>query len=124
MKNDFGTIMQLGYIVEDVAATARHWASLGVGPFYMLEGQALDNYAFRGRPTELTMTMAFGYWGDIQVELITPVNDSDNLYTRALRQAPGKLNHYATVVTDLDGLLERHNLGEQQIVQSGAMSSG
>ena len=124
MKSDFGTIMQLGYIVGDVPAAARRWADLGVGPFYMLEGQELDNYYFRGELTELKMTMAFGYWGDIQVELITPVNDTDNLYTRALKDAPGKLNHYATIVADLDALLDAHNLGEQHIIQSGSMSSG
>ncbi len=123
MKNQFGDIMQLGYIVEDVPATAERWARLGVGPFYFLEGQTFDNYYYRGEKTELELNMAFAYWGDVQVELIQPVNATDNLYTAALKKSAGAINHYATVISDLDGLLDRHQLRDR-IIHEGAMPSG
>ena len=122
--NGFGDIMQLGYVVEDIESAALEWSRrVGAGPFYVLDQQSFDNYNYRGTPTALELSMAFGYWGEMQVELITPLNDTDNLYTAALKAAPGRLNHYATVVSDLDGLLARYNL-EERVIHSGAMPSG
>lgn len=123
MMNTFGDIMQLGYIVKDVPAAAEKWAGLGIGPFYFLENQVFDNYYFRGVHTDLELSMAFGYWGDMQVELIQPINNSDNLYTQAIEKAPGKLNHYATVISDLESLLDKHNL-RNRIIHNGSMPSG
>lgn len=116
--------MQLGYVVEDIEASARQWVtSVGAGPFYQLEGLEMDQYFYRGQRTDLTMSLAFGYWGDIQVELIHPLNQADTLYSRALKDAPGRLNHLATVVSDLDDLLNRHQLNDR-VIQSGKMPTG
>jgi hypothetical protein len=124
MSSEFGEIMQLGYIVKDVDAAAREWAArLGAGPFYLLDRMVFDQYYFRGMRTDLEMCLAFGYWNDMQIELIQPLNDADTLYSRALRSSPGKLNHCATVVTDIDALLTRRQL-EDRVVQSGKMPTG
>ncbi len=124
MNSDFGQIMQLGYVVEDIETTAREWVErTGAGPFYTLDQLEMDQYYYRGERTDLTMSLAFGYWGDIQVELIHPLNEADTLYTRALKDAPGKLNHLATVVSDLDALLSRHQLNDR-VIQSGKMPTG
>jgi hypothetical protein len=84
---------------------------------------AFDQYYFRGMRTDLEMRLAFGYWNSMQIELIQPLNDTDNLYTRALRGSPGMLNHCATVVTDVDALLARHHL-QDRVIQSGKMPTG
>ena len=123
METEFGKIMQLGYVVEDVEATAAQWSSrLNVGPFYTLDN-TMDQYYFRGVRTDVELRLAFGYWGSVQVELIQPLGNADTLYSCALRAAPGKLNHCATLVSDLDGLLERHNL-KDRVIQSGRMHTG
>jgi hypothetical protein len=124
VNRNFGTIMQQGYIVEDVAATARQWAErLGVGPFYILDRIAMDQYYYRGVRTEVGLRLGFGYWGSIQIELIRPLSKTDTLYSRALRETPGQLNHCASVVEDLDALIASHKL-QGCVIQSGQMPTG
>jgi methylmalonyl-CoA/ethylmalonyl-CoA epimerase len=123
MNSEFGTIMQLGYIVEDAAAAAAEWsARVGVGPFYVLDRNAMDDCYFRGVRTPAEMKLAFGYWGSVQVELVEPLNGGTGFYREALRGA-GKLNHCATVVSDLDALLDQHKLRDR-VILSGTQPSG
>ncbi len=124
MTAGFGRIMQHGYIVGDVEATAREWASrVGAGPFYILDRIRMDDYYYRGVRTPVELRLAFGYWGSIQIELIRPLDDADTLYSRALKSAPGRLNHCATVVSDIDGVLAAGDLGAR-VIQSGSMPTG
>ena len=124
MSNPFGKIMQHGYIVPDVRAAATQWAQrLGVGPFYVLDRIVQDQYHYRGRQVPLELCLAFGYWGDIQIELIQPLNRADTLYHRALRDTPGVINHCATVVKDVDALIASRGL-QEQVIQSGSMPTG
>lgn len=123
MKTDFGRIMQHGYIVPDIDAMAQEWAErVGAGPFYVIETR-MDEYCYRGVRTPAELRLAFGYWGGIQIELIQPFDGVDTLYSRALKNAPGKLNHCATVVSDIDALLAARDL-EAQVIQSGSMPTG
>jgi methylmalonyl-CoA/ethylmalonyl-CoA epimerase len=124
VSNEFGLINQLGYIVPDVRATAAEWVQrVGAGPFYILDSIVQDQYYYRGARTDLELRLCFGYWGSMQIELITPLNKADTLYTRALRDSPGRLNHCATYVTDLDALLARHKL-QSRVIQAGQMPTG
>ncbi len=83
----------------------------------------MDNYRYRGVAANCALRIALGYWGSIQIELIQPLNDADTLYTRDLPNEVGKINHYATNVSDLDGLLMTWRLHDR-VLQSGEMSSG
>jgi hypothetical protein len=124
MSNEFGTVMQQGYIVEDVAAAAHEWVTrVGAGPFYILDSVTQDQYYYRGKLTPLTLRLAFGYWGSMQIELVQQLNDADTLYSRAVKATPGKINHYATIVPDLEALLTKHKLHDR-IAHAGSMPSG
>jgi len=120
---DFGPIVQHGFVVEDSDAAARAWAErTGAGPFYVFDPVVLDNYLYRGKPTTTVLKIAIGFWGETQIELIQPVRD-DGLYARAVREAPGQLNHYAVYVDDLEALLDRRRLRDR-VLQSGRMPNG
>ena len=124
MSTPFGQIMQHGYIVTSLEESARQWVErLGIGPFYIIEAVRLDEYTYRGKKTDLEMRIAFGYWGNIQIELVQPVSTTDTLYTRAVKTDAGKINHCATVVSDLDALIKSHKLQGKEI-QAGSMNSG
>jgi hypothetical protein len=72
--------------------------------------------------TPAELRLGFGYWGSVQVELVQPLNGGTGFYREAL-QSVGKLNHCATVVADLDALLDARGLRDR-VVLSGAMPSG
>lgn len=123
MSADFGRIMQHGYVVGDVEQMVHEWATrVGAGPFYVIDTR-MDEYYYRGVRTPVELHLAFGYWGSIQIELIQPLDNADTLYRRALNSAPGRLNHCATVVSDIDSLLASRGL-QGRVVQSGSMPTG
>jgi hypothetical protein len=122
MTRDFGRIVQQGYVVADAEAAAREWAArTGAGPFYAVDVQ-FDRYFYRGVPTPLSLRIVSGNWADMQIELIQPLS-GEGLYSSALRTDAGKLNHYACLVDDLDGVLARRGL-QDRVLQAGEMPNG
>lgn len=121
-SSPFGDIMQFGYIVNDVEAGIKTWVDhVGAGPFYLIENMPMEHYFYRGVARRPTISMAFGYWGDIQIELIKPMDDEISLYTDAIKAGgAGKLNHCATIVSDLDGLIASRKLQDNIIHYGGA----
>ena len=122
MTVDFGRIVQQGYVVADADAAARAWAErTGAGPFYAVEVE-FERYFYRGVLTPLRLRIVSGNWADMQIELIQPLSGG-GFYRQALASDPGKLNHYACLVEDLDGLLARRGL-QDRVLQSGQMPNG
>ncbi|MGQ2933044.1 MAG: VOC family protein [Sphingopyxis sp.] len=76
-----GDIMQLAFVPSDFGAAIRHWTGvMGAGPFFLLPNVSLPGGRYRGEPSDPVFTMALGYWGDMQIELIRPENDAKSLY--------------------------------------------
>lgn len=118
---NLGKIIQHGYVVKNIEQHAEIWAErVGAGPFYISE-VVIDNYRYQGIQSDCKLRIAVGYWGSIQIELIQPLNDANNLYTMALPNENGKLNHCATYVTNLDELLTNQQL-KDQVLHSGEVS--
>jgi hypothetical protein len=116
--------MQHGYVVHDVEAAAAQWAQrVGAGPFYILDRLVLDQHYFHGVRTPIELRLGFGYWGSLQIELTQPLDDADTLYRRALRNEAGKLNHCATVVSNIDAVVAGRQL-QARIIQAGSMPTG
>jgi hypothetical protein len=114
VRRNIGPIMQHGYVVKDAENEARRWAEkLGVGPFYISESD-VENYVYHGRPVKLRLKVAFSYWDGDQIELIQQISAEESLYSPAIRTAPGKLNHVAIRVADIDAAIR--DLGAEQRV--------
>lgn len=96
-----GDVIQLAYFPTDFDAALRYWIeTIGVGPFFVLNDVRLDEMTYRGVPTDAVFTMALGYWGDIQIELIKTDSDAPSLYTGdyAVRD---RLHHVCIFVDDM-----------------------
>lgn len=77
-----GDVIQLAYFPTDFDATMKYWIeTVGVGPFFVLNDVRLDEMKYKGEPTDAVFTMAIGYWGDIQIELIKTDSDAPSLYS-------------------------------------------
>lgn len=76
-----GDVIQLAFFPTDFDATMKYWIeTVGVGPFFVLNDVRLDDMKYKGQPTDAVFTMAIGYWGDIQIELIKTDSDAPSLY--------------------------------------------
>lgn len=99
----FGELIQLGHVVTDMATAIDHWTSRGVGPFYEMEHVPLPEQLYRGKPTDIDMSVALSYSGPIQVELIMQHNEAPSLYQDFLQEHPvGGLHHIAFLTEQLE----------------------
>lgn len=92
-------VSQLGFVVPDLDAAVAHWASLGVGPFFLLEHITFERCQFRGKPVTLDMSVAVGQWGEVQVELVRQHCQTPSIYTTFDGSKRGGLQHMG-VMTD------------------------
>jgi len=101
----FGPVMQMGFLVDDIEATALEWAEKkGIGPFFIDEHVKYQSFVYRGEDTPVDLTLAFAYCGDIQIELMKQHNYAPAVYSE-MRNSYGKnggLLHMATFTDDIE----------------------
>ncbi len=118
-----GPIMQIGCVVEDLAAAERTYAeSFGVRHWTRFTGIGFtpDRATYRGRPADCVIDISLGYSGAQQIELIQPISGV-NIYTEYLdRSGPG-VHHLAWAVDDLDAAVAEARSRGLEVVQQGAM---
>lgn len=77
-----GDIVQIAYLPENFDSALKYWTeTVGVGPFFLLPNVSLGEMRYRGEPSDAVFSIAIGYWGDIQIELIRAENDSPSIYS-------------------------------------------
>jgi hypothetical protein len=105
-----GPIAQLGYVVDDISAAMEHWIqALYVGPFFFLPSPPLHDLVYRGQPTAARIAVAITYSGDLQVELIQPLDDLPSPY-RDFRGAFGTgLHHIAHFTSEYDAAMRAYS---------------
>jgi len=107
-----GELMQLAFVPDDFDAAIKHWTEvMGVGPFFVMENIHLDQMKYRGEPTEAVFTVAWAYWGDLQIELIKPQDDHPSIYSGEYADIGDGLHHVAFLIDDIEkayAACERH----------------
>ena len=71
---------QPGCVVPDLQVAISEWASKGVGPFLTMRKVTLGGYRYEGRSSKPKLDVGFSQQGDLQIELIQPVNDEPSAY--------------------------------------------
>ena len=96
-----GEIMQLAFVPADFDAAVAHWTQvIGAGPFFLLPDVALPGGRYCGEPSDPVFTMALGYWGGMQIELIRPENDTPSIY-RGEYGVTDRLHHVCVLVDSI-----------------------
>lgn len=120
----FGPVMQLGFVVPDLEPAASHWATLGVGPFFLLEHIEFAEVQYLGRSTRIDMSVAVAQWGEVQVELIQQHDAVPSIYTDFRGSKAGGLQHLGVMTDSVPDHLER--LADHGVtpVQTGSTANG
>jgi hypothetical protein len=86
--------MQLCWVVPDIEKSIDHWVrSTGAGPFFVFENLSFDQGAYRGAPSDVQpCRAAIGQMGDMQIELIAPLDQGPGLWTDVVPK--GKLGFH------------------------------
>lgn len=124
MERIFGPVMQNAYVVTDLDAALDHWTRvMGVGPFFLFEHVEFAQAWYRGRDaTNIDLTVAIGYWGELQIELIRQKNAAPSIFT----DFPARvgLQHIGVITESVErDLLRLAPLGVEP-VQHGVTAAG
>jgi methylmalonyl-CoA/ethylmalonyl-CoA epimerase len=114
-------LVQIGIVVADRDRTARLLTSLfGIGPFRFVEwpDRPEARYYYRGVEEHIRVKQAFVQLGDVEVELIQPI-EGRNAYQDFLNQTGGGIHHVLFEVTDIDPIIRELADSGVTVLQSG-----
>ncbi len=121
----FGEIMQLAYVVDSIDAGIEYWTSvMGAGPFYVFPNIKMEGFKYRGQPTDADFSLALGYWGDMQIELIEQHNTSPSIYQAWKDAGHQGLHHGCIVVDDIEATRAACVAQGFEILQEGKIPGG
>ena len=106
----------IGVVTRDFDTTVKHWNTLiGAGPFYVSKYQ--NEYDYRGAKSSCLTKVAFGYWKDMQVQIVAQLCETPSIYSEILDKCPDAptVHHILTLTDNFDGEMERYaSLGVEQ----------
>ena len=98
-----GPPVQIAYAVSDIFRGVDKWIKdFGAGPFFIAEHIPIKNVIYRGHPSELDITVAYGQWGEIMVELVQDNGEGPSIIRDLYPPQKSGLHHLAYFVNDMD----------------------
>lgn len=120
----FTKTMQIGIVIRDLEATMRRYVDdYGIGPWEIFEfnaGNAQDLHEY-GQPVTRSWRLATTMVGDVQWELIEPLDD-ENVYARFLAEKGEGVHHIAVASPKFDALVTAQAEKGNELVLSGTFS--
>ncbi|MEY7847667.1 VOC family protein [Natrarchaeobius sp. A-rgal3] len=120
-------LSQIGIVVEDLAdGMDRFGAMLGVEPWhvYRFEPPELAEATYRGEETHQSWRLALASVGDVDLELIEPL-EGENTYTAHLEEHGEGIHHVACYAfEDPRVVVERYEDAGIPVLQSGVYQGG
>jgi len=117
----FTKAVQIGIVVRDLDATMRKYVDdYGIGPWQIFEfnpGNAKD-LREHGRPAQRSWRLAVAMVGQMQWELIEPL-DNESIYARFLAEKGGGVHHIAVAAQSFDKMLAMEAKRGSELVLSG-----
>lgn len=105
-RQKYGPIDQLGFVVENLDASIRHWTdTMGLGPWTVYRNVRMESQCY-GRTGTVTIDVAMAYQDHIQIELIELTNDGPSAYRDEAGVLLVGMHHIAWATDDLDATLE------------------
>jgi len=97
-----GGVCQFAFYVQDIyAAMEAYSRDLGVGPWFFLERLTINN-TYRGKPTTFHGSIAVGYTGPMQIELIHQSDTAPSVFMEVDATRRHGLHHQCIAVRDFD----------------------
>lgn len=115
-------LVQIGIVVPDLDKTTRMLDSLfGIGPFRSVvwPNRLESKYQHRGVEEHILISQAFVQLGQVEIELIQPLEGERNAYKQFLDETGGGIHHILFEVKDIDPVLQALAESGVTVLQSG-----
>jgi len=118
----YGSIVQIAYVVENIASSARAFSeTMGVGPFFLFDPIEIVDPRYKGEPTDMDISLAIGYSGGVSIELIKVNSTGPSVYETA---GVNGFHHLAIMSEIFDEELGRYQQLGYDCVFSGSVAVG
>jgi hypothetical protein len=105
-----GGIIQYAYIVENIEQAMRQYTELmHVGPWFLAGPFKPPRGRYRGKPTELEVSLAIAFSGHVMIELIQQHNDVPSVFREIIEQRGYGFHHNAIITNDFDADVEKYS---------------
>jgi methylmalonyl-CoA/ethylmalonyl-CoA epimerase len=114
--------VQIGIVVRDLEHSISMLSSIfGVGPFQRIEwpNRPDSSYWFHGQQENIKIRQAFVQAGSLELELIQPIEGTQNAYWQFLEAKGGGIHHVLFETEDMDQAIEEFAEKGVQILQNG-----
>jgi hypothetical protein len=97
--------MQLAWVVPQLEPAIADWVrTAGAGPFFVFEELHFTDSVYRGNPADVQpCRAAIGQHGDMQIELIQPLDHGPGLWTDIVPFGQRGFHHTGLYCTDYEG---------------------
>ena len=116
------SVGQIGYVVEDVEATAKnYYERFGMGPwlFYTYAPPLLKFQRYYGKDIYYKARIALGYFGNSRIELIQNI-EGQTVYTDFIKEHGYGVQHLGIYVDDMrEALKDAEAAGYSVIMEGG-----
>lgn len=118
-------IIQMAYVVDDIQAAMAQWTrDLRVGPWFLLDRFDGVDAQYRGGPSHAAVTLAMGFAGHMQIELLQPLDDHPSVYREAIEQRGYGFHHYGVGSRDFDGDIARYEAQGYEVAYRAGVPTG
>lgn len=101
-------LVQHAWFVRDLDAALAIWLERGAGPFRVARHMLIDT-EYRGHPSRLELSVAWGQFDGMQVECIQQHNDAPSAFRDSYPDGPppgtGGIHHFGMINSDYDKAL-------------------
>ncbi|NYT24690.1 VOC family protein [Alcaligenaceae bacterium] len=105
----FGGIIQVAYVVEDLQESMALYAEkYGIGPWFLSENHAIRDARYRGQPTDISMSIGFGFSGHMCFELIQQLDELPSVYRDVVKARGYGFHHLGMACRDYDADLKKY----------------
>jgi len=102
----YGHVVQVGWVVKDLDRVVDYWEKLGLHNINRAGVTEFPDVTYRGKKTPLSLKMAFGDIGGVQIEWIQPVKGS-SVYNEFLSKHGDGVHHLAYALKSSQQLEEQ-----------------
>jgi hypothetical protein len=113
-------VFQNAFVVNDLKAGMKRWHEVnGAGPFHYTEMVfTAEEFCYRGRSSPLSFSMAVGYLGNIQIELVQLHDDTPCAFHDVYKRGQEGMHHIGIIADDYDRTFTRY-ARQYDVAQSG-----
>ena len=112
------------WVVDDIHDAMRRWhETTGTGPFFYMEGQDILDHRYRGEAMgTLNFSVAFGYSGSHQIELIQQNEAKPSAYRDSYAAGSEGFHHLGACPDDYDAALDGYRRQGLAVAQEGVFA--